>query len=252
MGAINILDIRIAVFGSYVEAYNDLLSLQQPPKYITVSNVHTVIEAVRNNKYKEALNHSDISLPDGRPLSIIAKLKGIKNSVRIFGPTFFEKTLDWGQKDKLKHYFFGSSQETLQKMIENIHKEYPNVIISGYYSPPYKQAFSTEENEGFLKKMNESGADIYWISLGAPKQELWMYENYKKLNQGVMIGIGAGFNYLAGNIKHAPEWMKNLALEWLYRLMQEPRRLWKRYLVTNTLFLWYIFLELTGLRKFED
>ena len=100
--------------------------------------------------------------------------------------------------------------------------------------------------------MKESRADIFWVGLGAPKQEIWIFNNYKKLNKGVMIGIGAGLDYLAGNTKHAPEWMKNASLEWLYRLIQEPKRLWKRYLATNTLFIWYVFLELTGLRKFEE
>lgn len=100
--------------------------------------------------------------------------------------------------------------------------------------------------------MNDSNADLYWIGLGAPKQEIWMYENYKKLNKGIMIGIGAGFNYMAGKIKHAPEWMKNASLEWLYRLIQEPGRLWKRYLITNTLFLLFVSLELFHLKKFEN
>jgi len=136
-------------------------------------------------------------------------------------------------------------------MSEVIINKYSRAIIKGKLSPPFRQ-FTETENQQFIREMNEANADIIWVGLGAPKQEMWIYENYKKLNRGVMIGIGAGSNYLAGETKHAPEWMKNASLEWLYRLIQEPRRLWKRYMVTNTLFLWYVFLELTGVRKFED
>ena len=99
--------------------------------------------------------------------------------------------------------------------------------------------------------MKQSNADIIWVALGAPKQERWIYDNYQKLNHGIMIGIGAGFDYLAGKTKHAPQWMKKFALEWVYRLIQEPRRLWKRYFVTNTLFILFVALELLGLKKWD-
>lgn len=246
-----ILGVKITNTSNYREVYETLKStFGSSPLYITVNNVHTVIESVLNKKYREVINNSFLALPDGKPLSIVAQLKGNKNISRIFGPTFFEKSLDWGQIDGIKHYFFGSSKDTLEKMNNVIKSRFPSAIISGSFSPPYRE-FTLEENEMFLKQMNESEADIFWIGIGAPKQELWMFENYKKLDHGVMIGIGAGFDYLAGNIRHAPEWMKNIALEWFYRLIQEPKRLWKRYFVTNTLFLFYVFLEVTGLRKFE-
>jgi len=246
-----ILGVRISNARSYREVYETLKSaIYLSPSYITVNNVHTVVKSVLNKEYKEVLNNSFLSLPDGKPLSLVAKLKGEKNINRIFGPSFFEKTLDWGQTDGIKHYFFGASVETLEKMNNLIMYRFPSTIISGSFSPPYRE-FTFEDNELFLKRMNESSADIFWIGLGAPKQEIWMYENYKKLDHGVMIGIGAGFNYLAGNTKHAPEWMKNASLEWLFRLIQEPGRLWKRYLVTNNLFIFFVILELLGLRKFN-
>jgi len=251
---LNIIGINISDINTYDTAYKKVLSSFQNSsslEYITVNNVHTIITATRNKNYKDAINNSFLALPDGKPLSIYAKVKGYKDVSRIFGPTFMEKTLEWGQKDGLKHYFFGSSEETIMKMLNNIRTKYPAAIIAGYCSPPYKDKFDEEENNLFLKNMNESAADIYWIGLGAPKQEIWMYENYKKLNRGVMIGIGAGFDYLAGNIKHAPKWMKNCALEWLYRLIQDPKRLWKRYLVTNTLFLYYCVLDLLHIKNFD-
>jgi N-acetylglucosaminyldiphosphoundecaprenol N-acetyl-beta-D-mannosaminyltransferase len=250
METIKILGTKITALGSYEGAYNRLKSIIGTPCYVTVNNVHTVVESVLDEKYREIIYNSSLSLPDGKPLSIYAKIKGAKNISRIFGPTFLEKTLEWGEKEDLKHFFFGSTEETLSKMLEVVKNKYPTAVIRGKLSPPFRE-FTKEENELFIKQMNENCADIFWIGLGAPKQELWMYENYKKLNKGVMIGIGAGFDYLAGNTKHAPEWMKNMALEWLYRLIQEPKRLWKRYLVTNILFLWFVFLEMTGIRDFN-
>ena len=250
---IPIFGIKISILMSYEDAYMLLLNRvksAQFPAYITVNNVHTIVEGVRNKEYAKVINNAFLALPDGKPLSIIAKKKGEKNITRIFGPTFMKKTLEWGQNDNLKHFFFGSSKETLNKMIAVIQKRFSMVNIVGAISPPFRK-FSDQENAEYIQQINSVGPDIIWVGLGAPKQEVWMYENYKKLNKGIMVGIGAGFDYLAGNTKHAPQWMKNMALEWLYRLIQEPRRLWKRYLVTNTLFIVYILLEILRLKKFE-
>jgi len=249
-----ILGIIITPLNNYKETYDKLITSLQTnsnPLFVTVNNVHTVIEALRNNNYKKIINNSFLSLPDGKPLSIYAKIKGYKDVSRIFGPTFMEKTLEWGQNEGLKNYFFGGSESTLKEIQKKIEQKFPEAVIEGYYSPPYKEKFSASENKEFIAHMNKSNADIFWIGLGAPKQEIWMYENYKKLKRGVMIGIGAGFDYLAGNTKHAPQWMKKLALEWVYRLIQEPRRLWKRYLVTNTLFILFVLMELLGVKRFD-
>ncbi len=250
MNKIAILGCNISALNSYQNSYSNLNKDFYPPNYITVNNVHTIISGVKYKNYKQIINNSYIALPDGKPLSIYAKLKGEKNISRIFGPTFMEKTLDWGQEDQLKHYFFGSSQDTMNKMVRNIEKKFPQAKIVGAFSPPYRP-FTSEENEKFISEINNAEPDLIWIGLGAPKQEIWISENYKKLNRGIMIGIGAGFDYIAGNTKHAPEWMKNASLEWLYRLVQEPRRLWKRYFLTNTLFIIFIILEFLGLKKFE-
>jgi N-acetylglucosaminyldiphosphoundecaprenol N-acetyl-beta-D-mannosaminyltransferase len=241
-----VLGTDINDLNSYEETYKillDYLHSQNKPAYITVNNVHTITEGLKDNRFREIINNSFLSLPDGKPLSVIGKWKGIKRVERIFGPAFFEKTLEWGVNNNLKHFFFGSSQSTLDKLKKNIEIKFPGLIISGMFSPPFRE-FSAEENKLFIKEINETNPDIIWISLGAPKQEKWIFENYKNLNRGVMVGIGAGFNYLAGNIKNAPIWMKNLSLEWVYRLKQEPGRLWKRYLVSNTKFILFNLKEL--------
>ncbi len=223
MSKVKILGSNISILKSYEKVYFLLVHLVKTginPSYITVNNVHTIIEGVRNKEYMQITNSAVMAFPDGRPLSIIGKMRG-KNISRIFGPTFMEKTLEWGQKNQLRHYFFGSSQDTLNKMLENIEQKFPDTQIVGAFSPPYR-SFTNEENEKFISEINNAGPDLIWIGLGAPKQEIWMSENFKKLNKGIMIGIGAGFDYIAGKTKHAPEWMKNASLEWLYRLVQEP------------------------------
>ncbi len=249
----NILGCKISNVESFESVYSNIKSAISEDKahYITVNNVHTVIEGFLNSNYQDSINNAFMALPDGKPLSVVSKIKGYKDSFRIFGPTLMEKTLEWGQKDKLKHFVFGSCEETINKMKAMIQKKYPEAEIVGMISPPYRP-FTDSEVEEYFKLFNKSKADIIWVGLGAPKQEIWMYENYKKLDSGIMIGIGAGFDYLAGKTKHAPEWMKNYSLEWLYRLVQEPKRLWKRYLVTNSLFIALIIAEFLGIKRFGN
>ena len=249
----SVLGTKIDELNSYRETYElviDYLRAQSKPAYLTVNNVHTVTMGLRDKKFREIINNSFLSLPDGKPLSVIGKWKGVKRVERIFGPAFFEMTLGWGVDDNLKHYFFGSSTETLDKLKKNAEKKFPGIKIAGALSPPFRE-LQPEENEQFLNEINNSGADIIWVSLGAPKQEKWIYSNYRSFDKGLFIGIGAGFDYMAENLKNAPAWMKDYSLEWLFRLKQEPRRLWKRYLISNTQFIFYTALELLGLKKFK-
>ena len=213
------------------------------PSYITVNNVHSVVEGALNTEYGKIINDGFMALPDGQPLSLIARWKGDKNMERVFGPSLLEKVIDWSQNSKSSHYFFGSTQETLDLIKKKIEINYPHANISGYKSPPFRE-LTPEENQSYINQMNEVRADIIWVGLGAPKQEIWMANNYAMLDRGIMIGIGAGFDYLAGQTKHAPNWMKYFALEWLFRLIQEPKRLWKRYFITIPIFIALNFMEI--------
>jgi len=251
---ISILGSRINVLPSYEKTFQEVLRYirkENSPAYITVNNVHTVVEGVLRRDYREITNHAYMALPDGRPLSVAGNRRGAREMQRVFGPTFFEKTLEWGQEAGLKHFFFGSSEETLQRLREAIGQRFPQARVVGAISPPFRP-LTDEENAAYMQQMNGSGADIVWVAFGAPRQERWMAAHYQQLKRGVMIGIGAGFDYLAGNTRHAPQWMKNASLEWLYRLIQEPGRLWKRYLVTNSLFIFYVILERLGIKRFGD
>jgi len=252
MEYINIFGINLLPLCSFQQAYGYIKKEIKSGVhgYISINNAYTLVESQRDNYYRDALANSTLPFTDSQPLNMIFRKKGAISAVRIFGPSLLEQILQMGQMDNLRHFFYGSSEGTLIKLQKNINAKYPFAIISGMISPPFRP-ITADENRVYIEKINSCNPDIIWIGLGAPKQEIWMYENYRKINRGIMIGVGAGFDYLAGNTKHAPQWMKSMALEWLYRLIQEPRRLWKRYLVTNTLFLLYITLGLLHIRKFD-
>lgn len=206
--------------------------------YICVSNVHTTVMSYENNDYRDIQNNALLRLPDGGPLSVVSRIYGHKNAQRVTGPDLMEEIFKDSVKNKYKHYFYGGKQETLDLLKEKLKDKYKAINIVGMYSPPFRD-LTFDENEEIVKMINSSGADIIWVGLGAPKQEIWMNKNSGKVS-GLMIGVGAGFDYFAGNIKRAPSWMQKYSLEWLYRLIQEPRRLFKRYFVTNSKFLFYL------------
>lgn len=206
-------------------------------KYICISNVHTTIMSYDNAEYCKIQNQAALALPDGKPLSVICRKRGFPDAERVTGPDLMGEIFKCSKEYGYKHYFYGGKPETL-KILERRLKEQYQLNIVGMYSPPFRQ-LTEEEDQEAVRKINEAHADFIWVGLGAPKQEYWMYKHQNKVN-GLMIGVGAGFDYFTGNIKRAPMWMQKCSLEWLYRLFQEPRRLFKRYLVTNTKFLWLI------------
>ncbi len=200
--------------------------------YICVSNVHTTVTSYEDSKYLDIQNNALMALPDGGPLSSLGRKRGHVNMERVTGPSLMGEVF----KEGYRHYFYGSTEETLELLKDKLTKNYPNMTIVGMYSPPFRP-LTEEEDQEVIKQINDTNPDFVWIGLGAPKQEIWMSEHQGKIN-GLMIGVGAGFDYYAGNIKRAPLWMQNHNLEWLYRLIQDPKRLFKRYLVTNTKFIW--------------
>ncbi len=226
---VNIAVTNMAQTVQYIE--NNLEKLRG--KYICVSNVHTTIMAHDNPAYRNVQNSAAIALPDGKPLSVVSRKRGYTEAERVTGPDLMGEL--FARENGLKHFFYGDKEETLQILQQKLKEKYPDIQIAGMISPPFR-SLSQEEEKAYIQQINDSGADIIWIGLGAPKQENWMYE-HQGMFQGVMIGVGAGFSYHAGLIKRAPEWMQKMSLEWLYRLMQDPVRLFKRYFTTNLKFL---------------
>lgn len=210
-------------------------------RYICVSNVHTTVMAHDNEDYQTIQNSAAMALPDGKPLSVVSRKRGHKNAERVTGPDLMGELFAVTGERALRHYFYGATEETLELLKIKLQEKYPGIQIVGMYSPPFRP-LSEEEDKAVVEKINEATPDIVWIGLGAPKQENWMHAHQGKVN-AVMVGVGAGFDYHAGNIKRAPKWMQKCSLEWLYRLMQDPKRLFKRYFVTNFKFLYLILME---------
>lgn len=206
--------------------------------YICVSNVHTTVMSFEDPAYCAVQNGGIMAIPDGGPLSSVGRKRGFGNMARTTGPSYLEEVLKISAENGWSHYFYGSTEETLEKLRDTLHEKYPDVSVAGMYSPPFRP-LTEEEDEAIVAQINTSGADFVWVGLGAPKQENWMAAHQGRVH-GLMVGVGAAFDYMAGNIHRAPKWMQNCNLEWLYRLLQDPKRLFKRYLVTNTKFIWNV------------
>lgn len=209
--------------------------------YMCVSNVHTTVTAYEDLAYRDVQNGGIMAIPDGGPLSSIGRKRGFAEMARTTGPSYMEEIFKISSQYGYRHYFYGATEETLAKLKEKLSAAYPGIKIAGMYSPPFRPLTAKEDAE-VVQMINEAKADFLWVGLGAPKQEIWMAAHKNKIHS-FMVGVGAGFDYFAGNIARAPEWMQRNNLEWLYRLLQDPKRLFKRYLVTNTKFIWYAMIR---------
>ena len=204
--------------------------------YLCVSNVHTTVTSYDDPDYCAVQNGGIMAIPDGGPLSTVGRKRGFQNMERTTGPSYMGEILKLSAEKGYRHYFYGSTEETLEKLYQKLTASYPSIQIAGMYSPPFRPT-TPEEDAAVVKRINETKPDFVWVGLGAPKQEKWMAA-HQGVVEGFMVGVGAGFDYFAGNIERAPEWIQKCNLEWFYRLMQDPKRLFKRYLVTNTKFIW--------------
>lgn len=204
--------------------------------YICVSNVHTTVTAYEDKLYRDIQNGGFMALPDGKPLSLISRKRGFKGAERVTGPDLMEELFKVSEEKGYKHYFYGSTQETLNILKIKLNNKYPKMKIVGMYSPPFRK-LTEKEDADIIEKINKTNPDFIWVGLGAPKQEIWMSKHKNKV-QGLMLGVGAGFDYHAGNISRAPKWMQSISLEWLYRLLQDPQRLFYRYFTTNLKFIY--------------
>lgn len=240
---VSILGVNIACVNMQQTLYlitNNLEKIRG--KYICVSNVHTTIMANENIEYMNIQNSSYLSLPDGKPLSIVGRRKG-KKIDRVTGPDLMEELFKVSEEQGYRHYFYGNTDKNIKKLIDTLKRDYPKLNIVGY-KPSVFRELTNNENKELLEEINSSKADYIWIALGAPRQEVFMYNNMNKVN-GLMIGVGGAFNVISGVSPRAPKWMQDFSLEWLFRLLDDPKRLWKRYFITNSKF---ILKEILGIK----
>lgn len=217
---------------------------------ITVTGMHGVTEAQHDPTLKAVLNAADLNVPDGMPLVWLARWRGFPLKRRVYGPelmmTFLEETLS----KEYRHFLFGGSPGVADTLADKLRERMPSVHIAGTLSPPFRKV-KPEEDEKIIASINATNPDVVWVGLSAPKQDHWMHEHRNRLTAPVVVGVGAAFDFHAGIKRQAPAWMQENGFEWLFRLLQEPKRLWRRYLVYGSQFFFYVFMELTGLRKFD-
>jgi N-acetylglucosaminyldiphosphoundecaprenol N-acetyl-beta-D-mannosaminyltransferase len=184
------------------------------------------------------------------PMVWISHLFGYKKVTRVYGPDLMRAVCLTSQQKQYSHFLYGSTPETLEKLKKQLLAVYPDLIIRGSFSPPFR-ALTQDEDQQIIQMINQSGSDIIWVGLSTPKQELWMANHAHAFKHGILIGVGAAFDFVAGTKKQAPVWMQRSGLEWVFRLYSEPGRLWRRYLVNNPLFAFLFFLQLVGLKKYK-
>lgn len=219
-------------------------------RWVAVTDMHSVMEAQHDPGFRAVLAEADLVVPDGMPLVWCARLRGHALRRRVYGPelmlTFCRETTAKGYR----HFFYGGDSGVPERLAASLLQACPGIYIVGTHSPPFRR-LSPEEDAYIVEMIHRAAPDVLWIGLGAPKQEKWMREHRDRLNVPVLVGVGAAFDFHAGIKRQAPRWMREHGLEWFFRLLQEPRRLWKRYLVYGCEFAFLVALELVGLRRLD-
>lgn len=226
------------------------ISARQRAHYIAMTNVHVVMEARHDPFFRKALDEADLCLPDGMPLIWVGRLRGHKLQRRVYGPDLLIEFCRQTQKMGHRHFFYGGAPGVPEMLSEKLKTKFPYLNIVGMCSPPFRP-LTCEEDVNHIEMINRSAPDILWVGLGCPKQERWMYEHRDRLHVPVLVGVGQAFDIHSGRLKQAPRWLRDHGWEWLYRLLAEPQRLWRRYLVYNSQFIVCESLELLRLRRFR-
>lgn len=204
-------------------------------RVVALCNVHSVVTASQEPAFQTVLSQADLALPDGAPVAWALRREGFSEQQRINGPDLTWRYLQVAEQLGQSVFFYGSTQDTLDRLLVTIKASFPKLKIVGMESPPYRE-LSEEEDQAYVDQINQSGANVLFVGLGCPKQEAWMAAHRGRI-KAVMLGVGAAFDYHAGTIQRAPVWMQKIGMEWFHRLLSEPRRLFKRYTVTNSIFI---------------
>lgn len=239
------IDVTCIPYGSFIKELIDL-ALSKTSSYVCVANVHMLVEAYSDKNFQNIVNNAAMVTPDGMPLAKTVKwFYGIKQD-RVAGMDLLPDLIKESESKGIEVFFYGGTQEMLDRTEAYCRENYANLKIAGLISPPFRK-LTFEEETNYVSEINNSNARFVFVALGCPKQETWMASMQGRIN-ACMIGIGGALPVMIGMQKRAPNWMQTFGLEWLYRLMKEPKRLFKRYFETNTKFVYLLFKELFVLR----
>lgn len=246
---------RLPVLGVPIDAldWSDALAriadwaARRDSRYVCICNAHSVVTASHDATFHSVVAGSDLATPDGAPVAWVLRRLGRRAQRRIDGPDLMWRYLEQAAQREEPIFLYGSTEATLGRLQERLRRRWPALPIAGAHSPPFRTP-TDDEDMAVVARINASGARTVWVSLGCPKQEVWMAAHRGRIN-AVMIGVGAAFDFHSGMTARAPHWMRRAGLEWLHRLWSEPRRLWRRYLVTNTAFMLGAARQLLGSRR---
>jgi len=248
---------RYGVLGVWVDAVDPARALDaiegwtaaRERGYVCVTNVHSVMEARRDPVLRSVFNAARLVVPDGMPLVWLGRLKGHRGVRRVYGPDLTLQLCERAARRGARCYFYGGEPGVAGRLAEGFARRFPGLAVAGADAPPFR-SLSDEEDAETVRRINAAAPDLVFVGLGCPKQERWMGAHHDRLHAAALLGVGAAFDFHTGRVPQAPRWMMRAGLEWLFRLVQEPGRLWYRYLVYNPLFLVYVTLELLGLRRY--
>jgi len=247
---------RVDVLGVPVSAITMAQAVQiigewvatRTPNYVCVTGVHGVMESDRDEALRQIYASAGLVTPDGMPLVWLAHRAGYRHVERVYGPDLMLAVCAAFGLHKWRHFFYGGASGVPSLLVQRLRARFPDLQVGGMWSPPFRP-LAPAEDDALVSRINASQSDIVWVGLSTPKQERWMAAHVGRLNAPVLIGVGAAFDFHAGLKRQAPRWMQRNGLEWSFRLMSEPRRLWKRYLTNNPKFVWKVTCQmLSGVR----
>jgi N-acetylglucosaminyldiphosphoundecaprenol N-acetyl-beta-D-mannosaminyltransferase len=244
---------RVNILGVGVSAINMTQALdtidgwisQRDRHYVCITGVHGVMESQRDERLRQIHNQAGLVTPDGMPLAWLSRWKRFPWVERVCGSDLMLAVCRQSLVKGYRHYFYGGAKGVPEKLADRLIRCFPGLQVAGLYSPPYR-TLTKDEDERVIRTINDAKPDIVWVGLSTPKQEYWMSEHLGRIGAAVMVGVGAAFDFHAGLKKRAPRWMQRCGLEWCFRLITEPRRLWRRYLINNPWFLWLILCQALG------
>ncbi len=245
----NILGVGVSAInmGIAIEQINNWIDAREK-HYVCVTGVHGVMESQRDENLRQIHNAAGMVTPDGMPLVWLNRWYGHKHVERVYGPDLLLAVCERSLQAGWSHYFMGGGPGVADTLIMKLKERFPGIKLAGSYCPPFRPLTEVEDNT-MVDEINQSKADLVWVGLSTPKQEYWMAKHLGEINAPVMIGVGAAFDFHAGLKKQAPHWMQRSGLEWFYRLLSEPERLWRRYLTNNPAFVLLILAQLLKIRK---
>ncbi|NMC78312.1 MAG: WecB/TagA/CpsF family glycosyltransferase [Chloroflexi bacterium] len=248
---LNILGVGVSAIGmaDALHKVDEWIHTRQP-HYVCVTPAHAIMECQRDPKLADIYNHSGLTTPDGMAIVWLLKWYGYAGVERVYGPDLLQAVCQVSPARGYRHYFYGGTPAVVAQLAQKLQRSYPGLQVVGFESPPFRPLSEAEDAAG-VERIRAAQPDVVWVGIGSPRQERWMQAHLDRLEVPVLVGVGAAFDFLSGAKRQAPPWMQRMGLEWFFRLLSEPGRLWRRYLLGYPQFVVLVLLQRLGLRRYS-